>query len=399
MNKVITALGTGLLACGLSAGFGLASGVAQASATAPTPVLSASVPQADNYTGSTETATEGASLPARSTLTNLDAGYPASSGLTLTTPYTITVSITNTVTGDIYEAAVCNPDASNPNPLLGVQGPCNGYPGQYYGVGNGGTINISVPFTPGPQNKNQKDGSPGPPYAVATNKDACPTTGHQAAIGDSCIITAADLSEVGTDSIWTGFVGMLFNPKQKTAPVAGSDAGGAATVIWSGTAQAAKVYVTSGFGVEGIDPDTSAPGGCQPFSGATPPASSWTGEPLCAQNEAAGEGYAISTVEPALENGGATTFSGGQINSETSGGSTFVPVPKASGFSIEISCSALAAAGITLSTSAPSSTTLYIEGVGAGAPDFTGATLAVFSGTLKLPKAPKGYTGCPTTSS
>lgn len=391
MKKVVTALGTGLLACGLFAGMGLTSVAANAGADT-TPVLSATVPQADNYTGADETATEGAAFPARSTLTNVLAGYPASTGLSTPT-FTITVSIANTVSGDIYEAGVCNPDASNPSPLLAAPGPCNG---PFFADGNGGTITIPVTFKPGPQNLNGKDGNPAPPYQIATTKDGCPTSGHQVAIGDSCIVSAADVSEVGTSSLWTGFVGMLFDAKQKTEPTAGTP-NGALTVLWSGSAQEAKVYVTTGLGVEGVNLTTSPPsaGGCQPYSGAT--GTSWTAEPLCGQNLAEGEGYAVSLGEPALLGG--TVVADGQANSETSGGSTFVAVPKASGFETTISCATLAAVGYPLG-SAAQDIPVFAQGLGAGPTDgYAGASEATFVGLLKLPKAPKGYTGCPSTSS
>ncbi len=345
MKRVVTALGAGLLTCGLAVGAGLV-GVSSAGAVKAhvAPVLTISGTNALDINTAGDVA-----------------------NLSPTAADTFDISIANSVSGDEYEVAVCNPDASNPNPLTGAQGPCNEPLGGDPIIGNGGTATGTLPFTPGLQNP-------------LVGKSGCPPTGKQIADGDPCIVAFADLSEVlgGDPTPATADVPIFFD---STLPTIGK---------FKGSTGVGTIESFGGFATDGINPSTDLPGGCQPYTGKSEikvkgvltPLTSWTGEPLCIQGAAVGEGIAASLGGPVLLDPTATAIGSGQANA---GWTLGKPAKHSGGVSITLSCATTTELNDAFLGGLGGSLTVYLESLGAGPPDFTGNTGEVQVATLLLP--------------
>ncbi len=285
---------------------------------------------------------------------------------------TFDISIAHSVSGDEYEVAVCNPDASNPNPLTGAQGPCNEPLGGDPIIGNGGTATGTLPFTPGLQNP-------------LVGKSGCPPTGKQIADGDPCIVAFADLSEVlgGDPTPATADAPIFFDSTLSTIGK------------FKGSTGVGTIESFGGFATDGINPSTDEPGGCQPYTGKSEvwvkvdgkktlePLTSWTGEPLCIQGDAVGEGIAASIGGAVLLDPTATAIGSGQANA---GWTLGKPAHHAGGVSITLSCALTTELNDLSFGGDGGSLTVYLESLGAGPPDFTGNTGEVQTATLLLPK-------------
>ncbi len=399
MKKVITALSTGLLAFGLTAGIGISAATSAGAVTLPT----MSVTSAN--TGQTAVA---------GCLTPSEAGTPPIAGgigcgtlgnLSRTVPDSFTVSIANSVSGDTYEAAVCNSDANEPSPLTGVQSGCNEAVGGDTVVGDGGTVQIIVPFAAGDK-MNTNSGKKGGVGGVSK----CAPGGTQAAFGVACIVAAADLTEAFIDEgggdvpVWTSDISMAFAAKSTSS-------------TWSDK-KGADLKVKGGFATFGLylnpawtgPTDTTDPEfipGCQAFvpgeliNGLTPTPASWGTAPLCLSNDGAATGEGVvaavaavngSTTNPAVGTVlGSTTANAGLCPALATTCTPEGPINNAGGAAIDISCPDLLALG----AQAGDVWTFAMEGVGFGPTvNYDGASGNAYTFNVTITAGPTGRNIC-----
>ncbi|MGO9911133.1 MAG: hypothetical protein ACLPQS_08250 [Acidimicrobiales bacterium] len=348
MKRVVTALGAGLLTCGLAVGAGLV-GVSSAGAAKAhvAPVLTISGTNAQDINTAADVA-----------------------NLSPTAADTFDISIANSASGDEYEVAVCNSDASNPNPLTGVQGPCNEGPGGDVIIGNGGTATGTLDFAPGLQNP-------------LVGKSGCPPTGRQIADGVPCIVVFGDLSELSKD-----------DPTAVAADVPiffGS--ANPAIAKFNGSTGVGTLESFGGWATDGINPRTDRPGGCQPYTGKSEvyvvvhgkktlePLTSWTGEPLCVQGKADGEVVGAAIGGPLLTDPTATAIGSGRANA---GWRLGKPAKHAGGVSISISCTVTTGLNEEFFGGDGGSVPVYLDSLGAGPSAFSGNTGEIQTATLTL---------------
>lgn len=353
------------------------------------------------------------------------AGAGVLTGLSPTNSDTFTVQVAGANPGDTVTAAVCNPDAANPSPLSTgfPQSSCNVAPlSNSATASSSGQATLTVPFTPGIQDTNSKTGAGGPPYAIPSTKDKCPSTSSQQAVGDFCSVMVLD-----TTTLQTSFVGMIFSPTLLMSGTVGK-------ATFHGSTGTLDLDAHSGFGVSGLTGSTShSSTTCQAYTGPLTvqkevkgeettivKAAPWTSaEPLCGYTDVqnnpmagdeVGQGeLVVASIGGVFETGGTATgvaalgTAAANAGFHTATNGAYVAVPEGGGAAVTVSCSTINSVLEEVDGSdnptTSTSLTISLEGVGdgtpalnpnfpAGTPDFAGASGSVVTIDAKVPPLP-----------